>query len=180
MINKFSEDEVKLKLRPTENNDDALKFLLKNYSKEVDWVSRSFTEYSRLIENYNYFKKEISEENYQVAEMRLNKLMFVEISLDRKNDDPQKIFESLNSMGLPLSEADLIRNYILMGLERNDQNKLYNDYWVVIQKNAKETAKNASRVSDFIRDYLTIKTKKITNKSKVYQTFKENFSDLEL
>ena len=56
--------------------------------------------------------------------------MFVEISLDREKDNPQRIFESLNSTGLALSQADLIRNYILMGLKRNDQNKIYHNYLI--------------------------------------------------
>jgi len=172
LINKFSKDE-KLKLRPTENNDAALKYLLRN-------DNAGFDQYSRLIDNYDYFKTRILEDNYHVVEAGLNKLMFVEISLDRNNDDPQKIFESLNSTGLALSEADLIRNYILMRLEWRDQNKIYRDYWEVIEQNAKETTINANKVSDFIRDYLTIKKKTIPNKNKVYQNFKENFPNLEL
>lgn len=63
--------------------------------------------------------------------------MFVEISLDREKDDPQRIFESLNSTGLELSQADLIRNYILMGLNRKEQNKIFQNYWEVIEKLAK-------------------------------------------
>ena len=101
--------------------------------------------------------------------------MFVEISLDREKDDPQKIFESLNSTGLELSQADLIRNYILMGLNRKSQNKIYSNYWEIIEKSAKDNTANESRVSDFIRDYLTLKNSKIPNKNKVYQEFKERY-----
>lgn len=87
--------------------------------------------------------------------------MFVEISLERGKDDPQKIFESLNSTGLELSQADLIRNYVLMGLRREEQQSLYENYWLPIEQMAREEATNSSRVSDFIRDYLTLKNKKI-------------------
>ncbi|MEK7226686.1 MAG: DUF262 domain-containing protein, partial [Bacteroidota bacterium] len=111
LINKFAKEEEKLKLRPTENNDEALKFLLRNEAKE------EFKEYSRLIENYNYLKNRINSENLDVVLKGLGKLVFVEISLERDKDDPQKIFESLNSTGLDLSQSDLIRNYILMGLK---------------------------------------------------------------
>jgi hypothetical protein len=102
-------------------------------------------------------------------------LMFVEISLDRKKDNPQRIFESLNSTGLELSQADLIRNYILMGLGRKDQQKIYNNYWAIIESLAKDENLNKSKVSDFIRDFLTLNNKKIPNKGKVYLEFKTKY-----
>ena len=169
LINKFAADEEKLKLRPTDNNDVALKYLLRSDNEE------EFNDYSRLIENFNFYKTRITQENYEVVLKGINKLMFVEISLDREKDDPQKIFESLNSTGLELSQADLIRNYILMGLNRNSQNKIYDNYWEIIEKSAKDNTANSSRVSDFIRDYLTLKNNKIPNKNKVYQEFKDKF-----
>src|SRR5699024_3985104 len=85
------------------------------------------------------------------------------------------IFESLNSTGLELTQADLIRNYILMGLKRRDQNKIYENYWEIIEKLAKDESSNKSRVSDFIRDYLTIIGKKIPPKRKVYLEFTTRF-----
>ncbi len=169
LINKFAAEEEKLKLRPTENNDKALKFLLRNNASE------EFNQFSRLIENFNYFKTRITEENYEVVREGLNKLMFVEISLDRDKDDPQKIFESLNSTGLELSQADLIRNFILMGLDRKNQNKIYEKYWEIIEQTAKEEKTNTNKVSDFIRDYLTLENKKIPNKKKVYEEYKQKF-----
>ena len=169
LINKFASDEEKLKLRPTDNNDTALKYLLRSDNDE------EFNDYSRLIENFNFFKSRITKENYDIVLKGINKLMFVEISLDREKDDPQKIFESLNSTGLELSQADLIRNYILMGLNRKSQNKIYSNYWEIIEKSAKDNTANESRVSDFIRDYLTLKNSKIPNKNKVYQEFKEKY-----
>src|SRR5699024_4219859 len=118
LINKFAPEEEKLKLRPTENNDEALKFLLRDHSNE------KYPGFSKLIDNFNYFKEKIIEENYNAVLNGLAKLMFVEVSLDRDKDDPQRIFESLNSTGLELTQADLIRNYILMGLKRRDQNRI--------------------------------------------------------
>lgn len=169
LINKFAPEEEKLKLRPTENNDEALKFLLRNHHDE------EFNGFSRLIDNFSYFRDRIIEENYEAVLTGLSKLMFVEVSLDREKDDPQRIFESLNSTGLELTQADLIRNFILMGLKRKDQNKIYQDYWEVIEKYAKDESSNKSRVSDFIRDYLTVENNKIPNKSKVYMEFKEKY-----
>lgn len=169
LINKFAQEEEKLKLRPTENNDNALKYLLRGDDSE------DFNDFSKLIDNFNYFKSRIAEENYEFVLRGLGKLMFVEISLDRDKDDPQRIFESLNSTGLELSQADLIRNFILMGLKPKDQNKIYSNYWEIIEKLAKDEVSNNSRVSDYIRDYLTLINKKIPNKKKVYEEFKENY-----
>ncbi len=169
LINKFSPEEEKLKLRPTDNNDRALKYLLRSDENE------EYSDFSKLIDNFNYFKGRITEDNYQTVLKGLSKLMFVEVSLDREKDDPQRIFESLNSTGLELAQADLIRNYILMGLNRKDQNKIYQNYWEVIEKLAKDETLNVSRVSDFIRDYLTLENKNIPNKGKVYLEFKAKY-----
>jgi uncharacterized protein with ParB-like and HNH nuclease domain len=138
-------------------------------------MMKSSRDFSKIIDNFNYFKGRITEENYQFVLEGLSKLLFVEISLERDKDDPQRIFESLNSTGLELSQADLIRNYILMGLTRRHQNKIYQNYWEVIEKLAKDESLNLSRVSDFIRDYLTLENKKIPNKGKVYLEFKTKY-----
>jgi uncharacterized protein with ParB-like and HNH nuclease domain len=169
LINKYATEEEKLKLRQTDNNDKALKYLLRNDNNEF------FSAYSKLVDNFNYFKSRIIEENHQTILRGLSKLMFVEISLDRNKDDPQRIFESLNSTGLDLSQADLIRNYILMGLNRHNQNKIHQNYWEAIEKSARDEASNESKISDFIRDFLTLENKKIPNKGNVYLEFKEKY-----
>lgn len=169
LINKFAAEGEKLKLKPTENNDKVFSSLLNDHE------CVQFLGFSRLIENYNYFRKCISENNYKEVLQGLRKLIFVEISLDRQKDNPQRIFESLNSTGLELSQADLIRNYILMGLNSEDQNRIYKSYWSNIEHYAKNDTNNNNLVSDFIRDYLTLVNKKIPNKSKVYQEFKSRY-----
>lgn len=169
LINKFVTEEEKLKLRPTKNNDKALKYLLRNDGSE------EFSDYSNLIDNFNYFKNRIDEINYKIVLKGLSKLMFVEISLDRQNDDSQRIFESLNSTGLALSQSDLIRNYILMGLDRPNQIKIYENYWEIIEKSAKDEISNISKVSDFIRDFLTSENKRIAKKGDVYLEFKKKY-----
>lgn len=176
LINKFADSEnlklsnaEKLKLRPTENNNKALKFLLRSESNE------EFGDFSRIIDNFKYFKERIKAENYKTVLTGLSKLMFVEISLERGKDDPQRIFESLNSTGLKLEQGDLIRNYILMGLKPEYQTKIYHSYWELIEQLAKDNDSYESKVSDFIRDYLTLKNKSIPNKGKVYLEFKEKY-----
>lgn len=169
LINEFAPEAEKLKLKPTENNKDALKHILNSTDGE------EFKGYSKIIENFDYFKSTINAENFETIQRGLSKLIFVDIALDRQKDNPQRIFESLNSTGLELSQADLIRNYILMGLSRTNQDKIYKSYWEVIERNAKDETLNKTRVSEFIRDYLTLKNKEIPNKGDVYIKFKEKY-----
>jgi len=169
LINKFFEKE-KLKLRPTENNDKALKFLIDKIGEET------FGEFSRVIDNYEYLANQINRENINVVLKGLDKLMFVEIALERGRDNPQRIFESLNSTGLELSQADLIRNYILMGLKMEKQTKIYEKYWLPIENGCTEKESNSNQVSDFIRHFLTIETQEIPNKDKVYLAFKKKYA----
>lgn len=169
LINKYSSDDIKLKLKPTDNNQIALKYLIN--SNNIN----DFNEFSNLIENYKYFRENIKSDNVEIVRKGISKLIFVEISLDRTKDDPQKIFESLNSTGLELNQSDLIRNYILMDLEHHKQIYVYKTYWEYIEKYAKDEVNNKSKVSDFIRDFLTLISKAIPNKDKVYLEFKTKF-----
>jgi uncharacterized protein with ParB-like and HNH nuclease domain len=107
----------------------------------------------------------------------IKRLIFVEIYLERDKDDPQRIFESLNSTGLELSQSDLIRNFILMDLPPKEQFLVFENIWNPIEENARDLVKQKSLVSDYIRDYLTLKTKKIPNKSNVYAEFKRLYGN---
>lgn len=167
LINKFLPEEQKIKLKLTENNKAALQHILSSFDGET------FKSYSRIIENFTYFKSVININNFEIIQRGLSKLMFVDIALDREKDNPQRIFESLNSTGLELSQADLIRNYILMGLKPEEQERIYKQYWQVIEKYATDEMTNQTKISEFIRDYLTLKNKEIPNKDKVYVEFKK-------
>jgi len=158
-------ESSKLKLKQTDANSIAFKSILNG-------VESSSMPYSNVTENYNYFRSVVNESNFQTILNGLNRLIFVEISLEREKDDPQRIFESLNSTGLDLSQSDLIRNYILMDLPPKDQNRIFDTIWNPIEENAHDSVKQTSLVSDFIRDYLTLRNKKIPNKNKVYTEFK--------
>jgi len=111
LTNQYVQHESsKLKLKQTDNNAIAFKAILNGTENELE-------KYSNVKENYSYFKTQITEENFTTILNGLKRLIFVEISLERDKDDPQRIFESLNSTGLDLSQSDLIRNFILMDLE---------------------------------------------------------------
>lgn len=173
LVNKFSKRDIKLKLLPPEENLNILnKILEENWEELEDYQDRN------IVKNYKFFKEIIS--NYSNEEIEyllagLDKIIYVDIALEKDKDDPQKIFESLNSTGLDLSQGDLIRNYILMDLEREKQNFVYKNLWLPIENNCKISLGNEIKnyVSDFIRDYLTLKNGKIPSKPKVFEEFKE-------
>ena len=168
LTNEFAPDTEKLKLKPTKNNEKPLQCVLND---QID----SYSGFSRIIDNYLFFKSKIDDSNFESVLKGIKKLIFVDIGLDRDKDNTQRIFESLNSTGLDLSQADLIRNYILMGLLRANQEKIYTKYWEVIEKNTWDEPSKESLVSEFIRDYLTLKNKDIPSLKNVYETFKNQF-----
>ncbi|TXD49622.1 DUF4268 domain-containing protein [Polaribacter sp. IC073] len=171
LTNQYVEQESsKLKLKQTDQNSLAFKAIMNATENE-------FSSYSNVIENYNFFRTIITSENFEVIKNGLKRLIFVEISLERDKDDPQRIFESLNSTGLELSQSDLIRNFILMDLEPKDQSRVFEQIWNPIEENAKDLIRQKSMVSDYIRDYLTLKSKKIPNKNKVYAEFKKLYKN---
>lgn len=105
----------------------------------------------------------------------LRKLVAVDVHLTRGQDDPQMIFESLNSTGLDLTQADLIRNFVLMRQSEEQQTRLYENYWRPI-----ETAfgvKYRTEFDKFVRDYLTIKLRpsKQLKSDEIYQQFRAFF-----
>ncbi|MGO1869359.1 MAG: DUF262 domain-containing protein [Sphingobacterium sp.] len=166
LINQYARhDANRLKLKQTDKNATAFKAILNGNEEQIDT-------FSNIIENYNYFRRIIDEDNFDLILRGLDRLIFVNVSLERGKDDPQRIFESLNSTGLELSQSDLIRNFILMDLEPRRQREIYDTVWKPIEENARDSLLQKSLVSDFIRDYLTLRNKKIPNKSKVYDEFK--------
>ena len=154
----------------TRRDNDTLIQLLENKELPADASPR-------LLENYQFFEKKLQSENLEVVYDGIQKLMIVDISLNRDYDNPQLIFESLNSTGLDLSQADLIRNYVLMGQEPNTQNRLYEDYWFPMEQRFGE--EYTKRFDRFIRDYLTLKTRRIPNIRSVYEHFKNEVDNQE-
>ena len=127
---------------------------------------------SRLEENYLFFVECIRQNKIDIQKLYegINKLIIVEIMLGR-DDNPQLIFESLNSTGVDLSQADLIRNYVLMGLGNEEQTRLYKDYWYPMERQF-HYAEGSDQFDRFMRDYLTLKQGSIPNIDRVYASFK--------
>lgn len=125
---------------------------------------------SRIVENYKFFQGKITHENVRDIYDGMMRLFVVDVALEREKDDPQLIFESMNSTGLALSQTDLIRNYVLMRLPVDQQTRLYEKYWFPMEQsygNEYELLFNS-----FMRDYLTFKQKEIPRKDGVYEAFK--------
>lgn len=124
-----------------------------------------------IYNNYDFFYNEIKNKQLDIDVLfeGIGKLLMVSVSLVRTKDDPQLIFESLNSTGVKLEQSDLIRNFLLMDLSDNFQKEMYNIYWYKMEQSLK------GMFSDFVRDYLIIKLNKFPTKSKVYDEFKKYF-----
>ena len=167
LINNDEDDDKFYKLVLTQSDNETLSKLLSD--KELS------EEYSqKIVENFTFFVDVIKKSGIDLNKLYtgISKLIVVDIALDRDHDNPQLIFESLNSTGLDLTQADLIRNYILMKLEPREQTSIYNDYWYPMEKSFGNL--NDSTLFDrFMRDYLTVKTGRISNINDVYSSFKE-------
>jgi len=170
LLNQEEEQEDRYKLLLTRNDKPTFVSLIEN--TEIP-NQKSL----RIIENYNFFYNQInkSEININTLYSGISKLLIVDISLDREHDNPQLIFESLNSTGLELSQADLIRNYILMDLEPKQQTNIYNNYWYPMEKSFGQI-EYTQQFDKFMRYYLTIKSKagSIPNIRDVYNSFKNH------
>lgn len=166
LINRFAHESERIKLKPISEDDIHLKSLLfPNYPI----VQK---EYSKIISNFNYFLYEINEDEVIVLYQAFKRLVFVDIRLEVGKDDPQRIFESMNSTGLDLTQSDLIRNYILIDLKHEFQKDIYENYWKIIEENTSNKRLNISLTSDFFRHFITLKQRIIPNYGKIYDTYK--------
>ncbi len=165
LINSDEEGDKKFKLILSESDKDTLLSLIDKNKREPSEPSL------KIMENFKLFEDWIRKNANKLETIfkGLDKLMVVEISLERGKDNPQLIFESMNSTGKDLTQTDLIRNYILMGLEPEKQEIFYKKYWRAMEENFKQ---NETLFNQFVRHYLTIKTGDIPNISKVYEAFK--------
>ena len=164
--NEYEVGDERYKLLLTETDRDILIRLVE--SKPIPDGTKS-----RLIDNYKFFSGKIADRDLQPAEIyeSIGKLQIVNITLDRTMDDAQAIFESLNSTGKELSESDLIRNYVLMGLEPSEQTYVYEHLWRPMEQLFVYETQD-SVMDSFFRHYLTMKLTRIPKQGRVYEEFK--------
>ena len=168
LVDEINPKQRKVKLKPIKGDQDAYDRL---------WGDSSEYNFnSRITQNYLFFYNQIQREEISVDQLfaAVEKLQIIDITLTPPDDDPQLVFESLNSTGLDLNEGDKIRNFVLMRRSIEEQEQFYDNYWSPIEKNAgydKQT--NSYDVSPFIRDYLGIKERRLTAMKEIYQEFKD-------
>jgi uncharacterized protein with ParB-like and HNH nuclease domain/predicted transport protein len=167
LTNPLESGDRYFKLLLSQTDNDTLKSIVKNTElpKEPSL---------RVTQNFNLFSELFTKQKGALEQVcrGLSKLVVVDIALNRDQDNPQLIFESMNSTGKELSQADLIRNYILMGLDPELQTRLYNEYWRPMELEFGQEA-YGTQFDSFMRHYLTVQTGEIPREREVYETFKE-------
>ena len=133
----------------------------------------------RIRENLEFFDEQLNNVDLDLVYRGIKKLVAVDVCLTRGQDDPQMIFESLNSTGLDLTQADLIRNFVLMRQDEELQTRLYEDYWQPIEQAF--GARYRTDFDKFVRDYLTLQLKpsKQLKADEIYQHFRTYFYGVE-
>lgn len=169
LINSDKDGDKKFRLILSDSDKDTLLSLIDKDRRKPSEPS------SKIVENFKLFGEWISRISKKTGKLEtifkgLKKLMIVEIALEKGKDDPQLIFESMNSKGMELTQTDLIRNYIVMETEIEKKEGFYNKYWRAMEEEFKQNKKLFDR---FVRHYLTIKTREIPNINKVYVALKD-------
>ncbi len=165
-------------LNPEETGNRKYKLLLSQADRSsltaiVDDVALPKEHSLRIKQNYSLLESWIAARQGDLASVckGLAKLVVVDIALSRDQDNPQLIFESMNSTGRELSQADLIRNFVLMGLEPDLQTRLYEQYWRPMETDFGQEA-YGTHFDGFMRHYLTVTMGEIPNVGVVYEAFK--------
>ena len=167
LVNADESGERRYKLILSDNDRDTLKAIV-----EGDPVPSPMSK--PIHDAYEFFQRKIHDHKAELERMwqGLSRLMIVEISLNHTQNNPQLIFESLNSKGVRLSQADLIRNYVLMGLSFGQQERLYRKYWLRMEQDFGALAYR-KYFDSFMRQYLALQRFKLPTRNKVYKTFKQ-------
>jgi uncharacterized protein with ParB-like and HNH nuclease domain/predicted transport protein len=168
LLNRFKTDERRYKLLLSQSDRSALKTV-------IDGTAISDPSSSRVFGNFEYFCEQFNDDSVDVAAVcrGLEKLRVVDVQLQLGIDHPQLVFEAMNSTGKRLSQADLIRNFILMGLESDKQERLWTAYWRPMELEFAQASADGN-FDDFVRHYLTAVTGTIPRLSGIYDAFKEH------
>jgi len=165
LLNQYESGDAKYKLLLTQSDRDIL-------TKKIECAPIVSALKSRILDSYIFFAGQIATEEIAPADLydSIGKLQIVDIELDRQYDDPQAIFESLNSTGMDLKDSDLIRNHLLMGLDSSIQEEIYNNIWRPTEL-LFDDIRQSELLDNFFRDYLTMKLGRIPRKNEVYKEF---------
>ena len=169
LLNPEEEGERRFKLLLTQTDKKSLLSLMQQRPMPAEPSLRIANNFELFDEHV----KALGDTGLEALCKGLAKLTIVDVSLNRDHDNPQLIFESMNSTGRELSQADLIRNYILMGLEPDKQTRLYEEHWRPMEVAFGQEA-YGTHFDGFMRHYLTVKTGEIPNVRAVYEAFKSH------
>jgi len=173
LLNKHGKQDQRYKILLNRRDRDTL-------TRIVDSTEISENDSNRILENYKFLKEQVHTSGVDPSKVweGITKLVVVDVALEHGRDNPQLIFESLNSTGLDLSQADLIRNNVLMGLRPDDQEKVYSNYWYPMEQSFGGPG-TFDQFDRFVRDYLTLKsnTRAIPRINEVYVNFKAHVRD---
>ena len=161
LLDKKHKKEQKLRLKLAESDGEAFKAILDE--KEAEYIQGS-----NVTQNFLYFCGRLAgmdDVSVDGLVQAIKSLCVIDIKLDEA-DDAQLIFGSLNSTGLDLSEADKIRNHVLMNLDQERQESYYEDFWNKIELNTDY------EVSEYIRFYLAARQGKTPAIKRVYPAFR--------
>ena len=166
LINDDEDGDRQYKLILSQSDRDALIAILQGVKPANGLITR-------VIDNYAYFRERFADPSLDMVDVcrGLDKLIVVDVKLERGVDNPQLVFEAMNSTGRKLSQADLIRNYVLMDLPAKQQNKIYTAHWRPME--LEFVAASDSKFDEFVRHYLTIKTGDIPRLDDIYEAFKD-------
>lgn len=141
------------------------------YKKLFD-KPKYYIESSNITRNYHYFYDQLEHFPISISDLldAYRKLEVMIVNLNSPEDDPQLIFESLNSTGLSLTDADRIRNFLLMDEEQTEQEFLFNYFWEPIEERTNYD------VSEFFRYYLTLKLAKTPSRNQIYEVFRDYYT----
>jgi uncharacterized protein with ParB-like and HNH nuclease domain/predicted transport protein len=130
----------------------------------------------RVKENFLFLRDLVAQADVQTVYAGIKKLVVVDVSLTRGQDDPQMIFESLNSTGVDLTQADLIRNFVLMRLDESSQTQLYEEHWQPIEQAFGRRYR--TEFDKFVKDFLTLQMRPGTplKAAEIYHEFRSYFS----
>lgn len=166
LLNPLEKDEKKYKIILTQTDRNTLIAIIDQKALPNDHSIR-------IKDNFDFFRRKMAKikDNLPIICKGLAKLVIVDISLSRDQDNPQLIFESMNSTGKELTQADLIRNFILMGLDPDHQKSLYQEHWRIMEQ-AFGQESYEEHFNKFMRHYLTVRTGEIPKIDEVYDAFK--------
>ncbi|GAA7200978.1 DUF262 and DUF1524 domain-containing protein [Helicobacter pylori] len=188
LINSDKDGDKKFRLILSESDKDTLLYLIDKDRRKPSEPS------SKIVKNFKLFEEWIRKNTNQLETIfkGLEKLMIVEIASEKGKDDPQLIFENMNSKGIGLTQTDLIRNYIVMETEIEKQEGFYNKYWRAMEEEFKQNEKEEFKQNEkeefkqnekkkqnkkwferLFRHYITIKTREIPNINKIYAALKD-------